>query len=103
MGLSKEEKTTLEALLAKEKEDEDEDFEIEIWSGNDGARVPYKKGKDWFEKTFGVKLTPDDSNSGGGKRQPTKRQPSSQSDDDGDGSNNDTTVLRHFGPRKAAS
>jgi len=104
MGLSKEEQSALDALLAKQKEDDDDDFEIEIWSGTDGARVPYRKGKGWFEKTFGIDLgsATDDKAT---KRPATKRQSGAQSDDDGAGDGKDgdnTSALRHFQPRKAS-
>jgi hypothetical protein len=60
MGLSDEEKATLEALTAKSKEpDDDDNFEIEIYDGQRGARVPYRKGRGYLQEHFGIDLDPD--------------------------------------------
>ncbi len=58
MALTPEQQAQLEELnrLANEPED-DEDFEIEIYSSDgSGARLPYRKGKSWVQKTFGIDL-----------------------------------------------
>ncbi len=107
MGLNAQEKAALDALLAKEQADDDEEFEIEIWSGQDGARVPYRKGKDWFEKTFGVSLgNPTDDSSGKASASPRKRTPpkqdSSKADDDSI-QEPPEGVLRHFGRQSRAA
>ena len=60
MGLSDEEKATLEALTKKANEPDDEDnFEIEIYDGQRGARVPYRKGRGYLQEHFGIDLDPD--------------------------------------------
>lgn len=60
MGLSAEEKAQLDALTKKANEpDEDDNYEIEIYDENGrGARVPYRKGRGWLQKHFGIDLDP---------------------------------------------
>lgn len=59
MGLSDEEKATLEALTKKANEpDDDDNFEIEIYDGQRGARVPYRKGRGYLQEHFGIDLDP---------------------------------------------
>jgi hypothetical protein len=83
--------------------DDDDEFDIEIWdSSGNGARVPYRKGKDWFEKTFGVNLGGDQSGdsgktsarktASGSKSAPGK----GDSDTGGDTEGNGPAVLRHL-------
>lgn len=57
MALNADEKKLLEELNARANEpDEDDDFEIEVYdtSAGKGARIPYKKGKNWLHATFGI-------------------------------------------------
>jgi hypothetical protein len=52
----------LEAELARLKAEEERDrdeFEVEIGSEGNYARVPYRKGKAWLQKTFGIDLDED--------------------------------------------
>lgn len=69
MGLSDDERNLLEKLMAKDKEDDPDDkFEIEIYdtkSGH-GARVPYKHGRDWLYKNFGIGQAPKAPEGGAG-------------------------------------
>jgi hypothetical protein len=49
----------LEAELAAERKREErerDEFEVEIGSEGNYARVPYRKGKSWLQKTFGIDL-----------------------------------------------
>lgn len=83
--------------------DDGDDFEIEVWEGDKGARVPYSKGKSWFERTFGIDLDADD---GKGKK-PARGKPAAKSDDDGADDANDgprrPRALRHLGQQRDAS
>jgi hypothetical protein len=54
--LSKQERAELEARLAEDDAEDDDDFEVEIGSEGNYARVPYRKGKSWLQKTFGIDL-----------------------------------------------
>lgn len=68
MALSKDEQEQLEALQRKAEQPEDDDnFDIEIWDETGaGAKVPYRKGRNWLQK-FGIDVeppeTPDDDKS----------------------------------------
>ncbi len=53
----------LEAQLAElkaQEERERDEFEVEIGSEGNYARVPYRKGKAWLQKTFGIDLDDED-------------------------------------------
>lgn len=52
--LTAEQQAQLDQLTALANADDDDDFEIEIFEGDKGARVPYRKGKGWLERTFGI-------------------------------------------------
>lgn len=55
--LTPEQQAQLDELqkLSEAPDDEDEDYEIEIYAPDgSGARVPYRKGKSWLAKTFGI-------------------------------------------------
>lgn len=84
MALTPEQQAQLEELnkLANEP-DEDEDFDIEIYDEHGrGARVPYRKGKDWLNKHFGVDLGEAPKDEGQSPKQKGK-QASSKNDDEG--------------------
>lgn len=78
MALSEEQQAQLDELnrLANEPDDDD-DFEIEIYSSDgSGARLPYRKGKSWIQKTFGIDVDPlkpsdDKTPAKGGTKKPT--------------------------------
>ena len=57
--LSKEERAELERRLADDDATEEDDFEVEIGSEGNYARVPYRKGRSWLQKTFGIDLDPE--------------------------------------------
>lgn len=57
--LTPEQQAQLDELnaLAEAPDDDDEEYEIEIYSSDgSGARLPYKKGKSWLAKTFGIDI-----------------------------------------------
>ena len=56
MGLSDDERKLLDELTARASEpDADDEFEIEIYSPDGkGARIPFRKGKNWLYDTFGI-------------------------------------------------
>ena len=57
--LSKDERAELEKRLADDDATEEDDFEVEIGSEGNYARVPYRKGRSWLQKTFGIDLDPE--------------------------------------------
>ena len=58
MALTPEQQEQLDELNRLSQEpDDDEEYEIEIYSSDgSGARLPYKKGKSWLQKTFGIDM-----------------------------------------------
>jgi len=52
--LTPEQQAQLDQLTALAAADDDDNFEIEIFEGDKGARVPYRKGRGWLERTFGI-------------------------------------------------
>jgi len=59
MTLSKKDREELEAQLQADNEEREpakHEFEVEIGSEGNYARVPYRKGKAWLQKTFGIDL-----------------------------------------------
>ncbi len=59
MTLSKKDREELEAQLQADNEERErakDEFEVEIGSEGNYARVPYRKGKAWLQKTFGIDL-----------------------------------------------
>lgn len=77
--LSKEERAELERKL-QEDDDFEDDFEVEIRNDTGAsARVPYRKGKSWLQKNFGIDLDPDpgddDSDDADDKKPAAKKEP----------------------------
>ena len=75
--------------------DDDDDFDIVITDGGSGhsAQVPYRKGRSWLQKNFGIDLDPpaggtdgDGKSDGAGK--------------DGDPADKSRTSQRYFGKQK---
>jgi len=93
MALTDEEKAQLEALNAKANEpDDDDDFDIEIWDETGaGAKVPFRKGKDWLAK-FGIGVEPPAPES----------KPTGKAGDKGDGKDTKPgpTASKYFGKSK---
>lgn len=54
MGLKPEQQKMLEDLLKLQEEEDADDFEVEIFSGDKGARIPYKQAAKWLHQEFGI-------------------------------------------------
>lgn len=55
--LTAEEKRQLEELTRKaNSDDDDDDFEVVITEGERSVRIPYRKGRSWVSKHFGIDL-----------------------------------------------
>jgi hypothetical protein len=57
MALTEDEKKLLADLSKKAEEpDADDDFEIEVYdtTAGRGARIPFKRGKNWLYDNFGI-------------------------------------------------
>jgi hypothetical protein len=106
MALTADEQKLLDELTQKSKEpDADADFEIEIFSGDRGARIPYRHGEKWLRDNFGIGLPDADADGGQGdgdgqgdgqgKRAGGKRAPAGKSAEP-------TPLSSYFGKRTAA-
>jgi hypothetical protein len=81
--------------------DPDDEFDIEIWDGNgNGARIPYSRGKDWFEKFFGVPAgdapKPSEGTSGGSSGGSKTGQGKTSQSQEGTQTETGPAVLRHL-------
>lgn len=109
MALSDEEKAQLDALTKKANEpDADDDFEIEIYDGQKGARVPYRKGRGYLQEHFGIDLDPDpgkgDTDDGKGGRKATGKSQTGKGDQGtGDGKGDDTQAQSYWSRNRKAS
>lgn len=104
MALTPEEKAQLDALTEKANTPDEDEFDIEIWdSSGQGAKVPYRKGRGWLQKTFGIDLpeAPEagtDTEDTGAKRPGAKRPGPGAATPD-----NVTHATKYFGSKNQAS
>jgi hypothetical protein len=90
MALTPEQQEQLDELNRLSQEpDDDEEYEIEIYSSDgSGARLPYKKGKSWLQKTFGIDIG-DAPSSAGEPAKPSRGKAGSKAPDKGDAGEGD--------------
>ena len=54
--MTPEERAELEARLAADDADDEDDFEVTIKDGDKSLTAPYRKAREWAQKTFGIDL-----------------------------------------------
>jgi hypothetical protein len=99
MSTKEERMAELQAQMdALAQEEDDDDFEIEIYSSDgNGARLPYRKGKSWIQRTFGIDadtLSKPDADGKAGKTGRSAAKGDSDSDADATGGNEGGSNLK---------
>lgn len=85
--------------------DEDDEFEIEIYDEQGrGARVPYRKGKSWVQKHFGIDIDPPaQSQPAKSSRKPAGEPAPSGDSGDSESDNSNLSYFQHRQRRRDAS
>ena len=73
--LDEEERALLEKHRADKRKAAEEDKEVWIKQGDNEAAVPYSKGREWLQRTFGIDLDaePEQEPEGGTKPKPAAK------------------------------
>jgi len=78
--LDEEEAALLAEYRAKKRKAAEEDKEVWIKQGDNEAAVPYSKGREWLQRTFGIDLDQEPEQEPEGTPKPKKDAPPAEGD-----------------------